>query len=225
MTQANQKQQFDKKALSLTHVLHPYVKQRLRVGENLGILPRNMYKTNEIIDEAIVEIYEKSEQFGDNLDALKLEMFSSVRSKLRELMEKEDWHKDSISTKSLLDEELKQMEEEFTMDADSDLVMNEDLDDISYKQNVRNGLPYDDEKEGVIHLLDLQQDGINENWSNRQDIRKIYYQLTPEDSDLVDLYVLGKLGLNEIALLNEMSISEVKQKIDSVRETFKKQLD
>lgn len=225
MTQANQKQQFDKKALSLTHILHPYVKQRLRVGENLGVLPRNMFKTNEIIDEAIVEIYEKSDQFDDNLDSLKLEMFACVRAKLSELMEKEDWHKDSISTKSLLDEELKQMEEEFTMDADSDLVMNEDLDDISYKQGIRNGLPYDDEQQGVIHLLDLKEGENNEGWENRRDIRKIYYQLPLIDSDLVDLYVLGKLGLNEIALLNDLSISEVKQKIDSVRETFKKQLD
>lgn len=31
---------FDKKTLSITHLLHPYVKQRLRVGENSGIFPK-----------------------------------------------------------------------------------------------------------------------------------------------------------------------------------------
>ena len=52
----------DKKTLTIIHLLHPYVKQRIRVGENLGILPRNMYKSNELIDEVVLEIYEQGLQ-------------------------------------------------------------------------------------------------------------------------------------------------------------------
>ncbi len=217
----------DKKTLSTVQLLHPYVKQRIRVAENLGIFPRNMYKSNEIIDEVVLKVYEEGLHKSLNQDDLRIAMFKLTFERMNELLESEEWHKDSISTKLILEDELKQLEENFTMDADNDLIMNEDLDDISYHLNDKESpsLPYDEEEEGVKVLFGLDKSQSAGLWQDRTEIRKLYYKLPLTTSNIVDLYVLGKLSLAEIATILKTEIAEVKEIVNFVKETFRKQME
>ncbi len=217
----------DKKTLSIVHLLHPYVKQRIRVGENLGIFPKNMYRSNGIIDEVVLKVYEKGLQEDVDSDELRMIMFDLANGNLKTLFEKEKWHKNSISTKFILEEELKQLEENFTMDAGNDLIMNEELDDISYHQNdhERPELPYDDTQDIVLAFLEINDAALFENYKNKNMLEKMYDLLPVQTSNVVDLYILGKLNLQEIATILKIEIVEVKRIIDSVKETFKKHLD
>ena len=217
----------DKKTLSIVHLLHPYVKQRIRVGENLGIFPKNMYRSNGIIDEVVLKVYEKGLQEDVDTDELRMIMFDLANGNLKTLFENEKWHKNSISTKFILEEELKQLEENFTMDAGNDLIMNEELDDISYHQNdhERPELPYDDAQDNVLAFLEINDAVLFENYKNKNMLEKMYDLLPVQTSNVVDLYILGKLNLQEIATILQIEIVEVKRIIDSVKETFKKHLD
>ena len=217
----------DKKTLSTIQLLHPYVKQRIRVAENLGIFPRNMYKSNEIIDEVVLKVYEEGLHESLSQDDLRIAMFKLTFERLNELLESEEWHKDSISTKLILEDELKQLEENFTMDADNDLIMNEDLDDISYHLNDKEGasLPYDEEEEGVKVLFGLDTSENDGFWQDRKEIRKLYYKLPLNTSNIVDLYILGKLSFAEIASILKSEIAEVKEIVNFVKETFRKQME
>jgi len=224
---SNSSQNPEKKTLTIVHLLHPYAKQRIRVGEKLGYFPRNMYKSSEIIDEVVLEIYEKGVHKSKDADALRIIMFDLLNSKMSSLYKSEEWHKESFSTKLILEEELRKMEENFTSDAGNDLIMNEDLDDISYHQN--NGgpkdLPYDESEEGIKTFLGLDQIEKFREKSDRNDLRKVYYKLPVNTSNIVDLYILGKLSFHEIATILKMEVSEVKEIVNSVRETIKNQLE
>jgi RNA polymerase sigma factor (sigma-70 family) len=224
---SNSSQNPEKKTLTIVHLLHPYAKQRIRVGEKLGYFPRNMYKSSEIIDEVVLEIYEKGVHKSKDADALRIIMFDLLNSKMSSLYKSEEWHKESFSTKLILEEELRKMEENFTSDAGNDLIMNEDLDDISYHQN--NGgpkdLPYDESEEGIKTFLGLDQIEKFREKSDRDDLRKVYYKLPVNTSNIVDLYILGKLSFHEIATILKMEVSEVKEIVNSVRETIKNQLE
>lgn len=226
-TRSNSDQNSEKKTLTVVHMLYPYTKQRIRVGENLGYFPRNMYRSNEIIDEVVIEVYEKGIHDTKDAEALRLIMFDLLNGKLTALFETEEWHKDAISTKSILEEELKQLEEKFTFDAGNDLIMNEELDDISYHQNdgEETALPYDDAEEGVKIFLGLDKIKRHENFNDRTALRKVYYKLPVNTSNIVDLYILGKLSFNEIASILKLEVSEVKEIIGFVRETIKNQLE
>jgi len=217
----------DKKTLSTVQLLHPYVKQRIRVAENLGIFPRNMYKSNEIIDEVVLKVYEEDLHKSLNQDDLRIAMFKLTFDRINELLESEEWHKDSISTKLILEDELKQLEENFTMDADNDLIMNEDLDDISYHLNDKEGvsLPYDEQEEGVKVLFGLDTTETDGFWQDRKEIRKLYYKLPLTTSNIVDLYILGKLSFAEIASILKTEMAEVKEIVNFVKETFRKQME
>lgn len=217
----------EKKTLTVVHLLHPYTKQRIRVGEILGFFPKNMYKSNEIIDEVVLETYETGIHKTKDFDELRLAMFAMLNERIIALFKSEEWHKDSISTRYILEEELKLLEENFTVDADNDFIMNEDLDDISYHQNDSESkkLPYDDSEEGVKTFLGLDQIDKHKVRTDRRMLRNLYYKLPVNTSNIVDLYILGKLSFHEIGGILNMEVSEVKEIVNFVRETIKKQLD
>jgi len=218
---------FEKKTLSIVHLLHPYVKQRLRVGENLGIMPINMFKTNEIIDEVLLSIYENETNKNIETSELRLLMFELTNKKLQGLFEDEKWHKRSISTKILLDEELKQLEENFTVDAGNDLIMDDELDDISYHQNDHelHTLASDGSQENVLELLDIEDTSVFDNKENKNLFDRMYKMLPLQTSNVVDLYILGKLNIQEISHILNVNILEVKRIIDFVKENFKKHIN
>lgn len=223
----NSGQNPEKKTLTIVHLLQPYAKQRIRVGELLGFFPKNMYKSNEIIDEVVLETYEQGFQKSKNAEDLRLAMFDILNRRMSALFQSEEWHKDSISTKYILDEELKQLEENFTTDGGNDLIMNEELDDISYHQNdsETEGLPYDEEEEGVKTFLGLDKIKQFEEYKDRKSLRKVYYKLPVNTSNIVDLYILGKLSFHEISGILKMEVGEVKEIVNFVRETIKNQLE
>lgn len=218
---------FEKKTLSVVHLLHPYVKQRLKIGENLGILPKNMFRANGIIDEVILSIYENGTNKNIEISELRLLMFELSNKKLQSLFEDEKWHKRSISTKILLDEELKQLEENFTVDGDNDLIMNEELDDISYHQNDHelHLLASDGSQENALDFLDIEDTSVFEKKENKNIFDRMYKMLPLQTSNVVDLYLLGKLNIQEISHILNVDILEVKRIIDFVKENFKKQIN
>ena len=221
------KASFEKKTLSIVHLLHPYVKQRLIVAQNLGILPKNMFKSNEIIDEVILNVYENNIDKSIDINDLRLVMFGVANKKLLNLFEKEKWHKNSISTKIILEEELRLLEENFTIDAGNELIMDEDLEDISYhqKDNTYHLLSNEGYQENVLELLDIEDNAIFDKRENKTTLQKMYDLLPLQTSNVMDLYILGKLNLREISNILEVEILEVKRIIEFVKENFKKYLN
>lgn len=213
---------FDKKTLSIIHLLHPYVKQRLKVGEVFGILPKNMFQPNGVIDEVVLDIYESKAHYKIELDELRLKMFDMANRKLEKLFDNEKWHKKSISTKTILEDELKELEENFTVDGGMGLIMNEELDDISYHQNdhehysIING----ESLENAMVFLEIPIKSVEE----KTILRKMYNNLPLQTSNVVDLYVLGKLNLQEISTILNADIVELKRIIQFVKENFRKGL-
>lgn len=83
----NFEQNPEKKTLTIVHLLQPYAKQRIRVGENLGYFPKNMYRSNEIIDEVVLGTYEKGLHKSKNIDELRLSMFDILNKNLQVLFQ------------------------------------------------------------------------------------------------------------------------------------------
>jgi len=216
----------DKKVLSNISILHPYVKQRLKVAESLGIIPKNMYKSSEIIDDVVLEIYENKTDKKIDINQLKLMMFSMSNKKLFKLFKNEEWHKNSISTKVLLDEELALLEEKFTIDSGFDLIMNEELEDISYHQH--DGEPHLLESDAIqfdiADFLNLKDKLFFKDKGKQNLVLKMYGELSLQSSNIVDLHVLGKLKLDEICKILVLHITEVEKVITFVKDNFRKYL-
>ncbi|HLT34406.1 MAG TPA: hypothetical protein VKZ98_11485 [Aquaticitalea sp.] len=215
---------YDKKILSVVHHLHPYVKQRLHVAESVGILPKNLYASNGIIDDSIIKLYEKGNDRDADVNCIKLKLFETIDDYLEDLFVKEAYHKKTISTSTLLQEELHRLEESFTIDADEDYMMLEELDDISYHQHddEYEVFVFDDHNSKILNVLDLE---ASTQLDNRKLISKFYHWLPVRVANIVDLYTFGKLDFSEIAKIKHIEVSRVERILKQVKKRFRTHLE
>ena len=219
----NTQTEFDKKVLSAIQHLHAYIKHRLYIAESTGILPKNMYSSNDIIDEGIAKFYSE----GINIDleemAIKLKLFKIVDNDLNELLKKEAFHKNTQSTSQILEEELDSLEEKYTLDADLDYVMDEDLEDISYQQESRQKhlFLYDDKGSSVMSALEMED--ISSQHTKKL-LGKFYTWLPMNVTDIVDLFIFGKLSFEEISKVKDIEIKRIERIFESVQKSFRKNL-
>lgn len=203
--------------------MRAYTKHRLYIAESTGVLPRNMYSSSDIIDESIAKFYSK----GINIDleemAIKLKLFKIVDNDLNELFKKEAFHKDTQSTSTILKEELDSLEEKYTLDADLDYVMNEDLEDISYQQDNKHKhlFLYDDKNASIINALEMED--ISSQHTKKL-LSKFYTWLPMNVTDIVDLFVFGKLSFEDISKIKDIEIKRIERIFEGVRKSFRKNL-
>lgn len=208
---------FNKKVVSVTQHLRAYVNHRLYIAESTGIIPKNMYNSNDFIDEAIAKFYENGYNIDDEALAIKLKLFKIVDTDLDDLFKNEAFHKNTMSTHSILEEELDGLNEKFTVDEGFDFIMHEELSDISYQQDNKHKhvFVYDDNNSSLMNTFEIQ-DLSSENQKNI--LGKFYSWLPLKVSDIVDLFVFGKLTFDEIA---EVKNTERKRIERIINLTFK----
>lgn len=216
------KTEFDKKVLSAIQHLHPYVKHRLYIAESTGILPKNMYFSNGIIDDGIVKIYENGFDIDADAMEIKLKLFDVVDKDLDELFKKEAFHQKTVSTNTILEEELNRLKEDYTIDADLDLVLNTELNDISYQQdNSEHIFVYDDNYSDVLNAFDIEDTA---KLKSKNLLGSLYSWLPIMAADIIDLYSFGKLTFEEIAKVKHIEVENVEKIFDAVKKSFRNHL-
>ncbi len=216
------KSAFDKKVLSAIQHLHPYVKHRLYIAESTRILPKNMYFSNGIIDDGIVKLYESGFDIDSSAMEIKLRLFKIIDEDLDELFKNESFHKNTVSTSSILENELEKLKEDYTVDADLDLVLNTELNDISYMQdNGEHVFVYDDSDSSVLNAFEVEDMA---SIKSKNLIGGLYRWLPIMAADIVDLYAFGKLSFEEISKIKQLSVENVEKIFIAVKKSFRNHL-
>ncbi|OZV69944.1 hypothetical protein [Winogradskyella aurantia] len=214
---------FDKKVLSAVQHLHPYVKHRIYIAETTGILPKNMYSSNGIIDDCIIELYTKGFNIDAERMAVKLELFRLIDDYMNNLFKKEAFHKNTISTDSILKDELDRLGENYTIDADLDLILNTELSDISYHQDEGNHLYlYEDKETSILRAFELEDLSATQ---APKVFGRFYHWLPINISNIVDLYIFGNLDFEDIAKIKNIETSRVELIFEKVKKSFRKHLE
>ena len=71
----NTQTEFNKKVVSETQHIQAYIKHRLYIAESTGIIPKNMYTSNDFIDEGIAKFYESGYDLDMEPLAIKIKLF------------------------------------------------------------------------------------------------------------------------------------------------------
>ena len=164
------------------------------------------------------EVIARFEKKGFKL--VKLKLFKYVDICLDELFKKEAFHKNTISTNSILEEELDALEEEYTVDDGFDYIMNDELDDISYQQDHKHKhlFLYDEHDNSVLSVFEMED--LTENKS-KEVLSNIYNWLPLNVSSIIDLLVFGKLNFEEIAKIKSIEVKRVEFIYEQVKNKFK----
>ncbi len=190
-----------------------YVRYRLRRLERKGILPKNMLTPEEIFDEVIAELA-KVTNSHDDLKDIKISAFEIAMLILDRYEEKELPQKKKIPIHQLLEEELKTLEEKFTVDADYDYVLVEDLDDISYHLDEYKPKTYllTPDLEALV-LQHLQSDEKSLTPSQKHAFEHVLKAMPDGVRKIFELHLFGQLDEDEIADLMALKLSYVQRAI------------
>ncbi len=215
---------FNKKVVSATQHLQAYVKHRLYIAESTRIIPKNMYNSNDIIDEGVAKLYEGGYNIDADAATIRIKLFKIVDADLDVMFKKEKFHQNTMSTNSILEDELDGLDEKFTVDGGFDFIMNEELNDISYKQDneAKHVFLYDDNNALIKNALEISDLSLKR---NKHLLGKFYTWLPLRVSDIVDLFVFGKLTFEEIAIVKSIEIKRVERVLKLAIEDFKEHLD
>ncbi len=203
--------------------LKKYIRTKLKVAETRKKIPKGMYTPDDILDELYLKVFNEFGEQDKVPGALKLKLFTLANELLSEKIKTENWRARKIDIDEIIKNELKTLEEKFTVDADGDFVMMEELDDISYKQEEFKPnliILEKSQEEDLIKSLDLEEKGISEDLEKRKALGQLYAELSELSQSILDLYAFGNLTIEEIAEVQNMKVEDVEKFIAKIKLRF-----
>ncbi|MBT8285096.1 MAG: hypothetical protein HKO75_06895 [Flavobacteriaceae bacterium] len=208
-----------------THVpeVREFISRSLKAAENEGKLDRGYYDPQGILDEVYLAVFSEFDFEWDE-KALRYYLLKIAVDKLDEKKVLEATVSTPLSTGDLLKEELNRLKEDFTTDGDGDLILNTELDDISYKQEkrYRHDIYMDDIVEKPI-LEKLKLDDAFQLAARRRAFFGYLYSTIPHISKTIfELHVFANQSAPEISLIMDTEEEKVRRVLNMIAERFKR---
>jgi len=215
----NDRAAFSSLLLKTLHQVKRYITKRLSTALTKGNLPKGKYKLDDFIDQLFIEVY-------DHFDEVKSEkdfhpwLFKKADELLEDTIVDEEF--DDFFFKNIDDyskPEWDEMEEESSTDGDGDLVMIEELNDISYDHNdytLNHVFIADDEQELMVKLdKDLSEERIQNH------IQMVLQRLPLPMRTVFELFNKQQFALEEIAEIRNSTVQEVGRLLEETRKSLK----
>src|SRR5690606_21071916 len=137
-----------------------YIGKNLQTALYKGSIPKNKYKTDDFINQLFIEAYEHFAEVGNEKE-LHTWLFKKADELIDDVVTEEefdDFFLKNIDTYSK--PEWDAMEQKFSTDGDGDLVMIEELDDLSYDKHdyILKDIFIEDDKKALMQQLDEKLD-------------------------------------------------------------------
>ncbi len=200
--------------------LKKFIAGSLKAAEDQAMLDKRFYDPDEMLDEVYLEAFREFSR-EKNQNELRRKLFKKALQKIA--AKEEDEVPDEVNTHSLLKKELKALSEEFTTDGDGDLILMDELDDISYLQ--KRGwsteiLLNDTLEKELVKKFGLSEASLLSN--EKRKLLGVLYNTIPNRSKIiVELFVFGQQDTQEISKIIEVPEAVVKRIIFKVKERFK----
>jgi DNA-directed RNA polymerase specialized sigma24 family protein len=207
----------------LLNDIAPYTHRRLKTAERTSSVKKGMFKTPELLDEIYLVIYERLEEVPTDENGIFAWLHRIVDEYLAEKFQEQEFentHFESIN--NILETEVQSLEEEYTIDADYDIVPVEELDEYEAPHPFYsvNQLEYGIDEHYLLDDLIMKL--------NDKDIHDIIdkelIKLPVLRRTIMDLYLLEQMTAEEIAHVKSISVEEVETVIDEVNCHLKEKL-
>ncbi|MFX0557863.1 sigma-70 family RNA polymerase sigma factor [Maribacter sp. CXY002] len=209
---------FNEHLLKVMPEVERYIENRLKREVANHKLDRGKYKKDDFIDQLYLLVY-------DNFDEVSIakELHTWLFKKADELLEdalvEEEFDTlffDNIDDYTQL--EWEGMEEEFSADGDGDLIMMDELDDISYqkKENILKNIFLEDSEGDSIAKIN-QEIGASE---LQKHINMVLYKLPTPIQTVYELFTVHQFDVSEIAKIRNKTEEEIMALLEAALENL-----
>ncbi|MBT8301429.1 MAG: hypothetical protein KJO63_08875 [Maribacter sp.] len=218
----NDFEQFYNKISSLVPDLKKFTTRSLLAAEGQGAIDRGFYSAEGILDEIYLEVFK---DFTDIMDEQRLKtiLFSKAVQKIEEKKIVEQETPDYLPTEEMLQQELDALDEKFTTQADGDLILNTELDDISYKQpreRPSHVLLDRTLEQQLIKKLDMS-DTLLPSFERRTIFGALYNFIPARSKSVLELYAFGNRSPHDISEILEVPEEVIERIMEKLKERFR----
>ncbi len=211
--------EFNKLLLEIVPDVRRYLIRRIKTAIKKNHFPKNKYVPNDFIDQLFIETYDTIEKFS-NEDEFLVWLYKKTNELLDDVITEETF--DDLFYENIDDyskKEWDQMEENFTAESDGDLIMKEELNDISYYKDpyTVNDVFIQNSESELIKKIDkaLHQEQLDKHFQT------VLHNLPVSLRNVFELYTKQHLTIAEIATIRNITVSEAKQFLDDARSSLK----
>ena len=212
------KQAFNELLLKIIPELRRFIKKQLITAIRKGHFSKNKYKPDDIVDQLFIEVYDHFDQIKHK-DDLYPWLFSKAEALMTATIANEEFeHRFKENIDTLSQPEWKEMEENFSTDGDGDLVMIDELDDLSYPKNdyTLDQVLIEDQEKELIEKLDrkLKDERIQKH------IDLILYNLPSQIRSVFELFTIENFSLDQIASIKGISQQKAKHLLHEAKKSI-----
>ncbi|WP_299210209.1 sigma-70 family RNA polymerase sigma factor [uncultured Dokdonia sp.] len=210
---------FNQLLLEILPEIRRYIIKRVRTAIQKGHFTKNKYIANDFIDQLFIEIYDHIEDFS-NEDEFYVWLYKKTNELIDDVIVEEEF--DDLFMKNIDDyskNEWDQMQEKFTAQIDGDLIMKEELNDISYHKDTYklDDVFIENTENALVQKIDkaLHQEEVDRH------IQVVFHNLPTPMQNVFELFTKQHLTLAEIAEIRKTTIEEVQQLLHDARRSLK----
>ena len=200
---------FNALVLKIMPQIRQYINTQLNVAIRKGHFSKNKFKADDIIDQLFIEIYDHIEDVKQENDFY-VWLFKKTNDLLEDITVEEEF--DEFFFKNIDDytrPEWDEMQEKYSTDGGGDLLLIEELDDMSYNHNdyTLNHVFIENDEKALVQKIDkdLNDEDV------KHHIEMVLHNLPVNMRTVFELATTQHLELEEIAQIRHNTLEEVKQ--------------
>ncbi len=214
---------FQKLINKMLPALRTYVARRLNLAHSTGLIDKYGISPEEVIDMVYLTVYDRYEQNQKNIPDLETWVYQVVDEVLDDQLKEKAFEADHlVYLQKIEDLELSGLEEKFSTDAEGELIMDEDLDDISYQQRLYNPADFIQDTE-TLESIEFQLSEYDK-IKLHDEIQRQLISFAEEDRTIFDLFWIVGLSMKQISKIKNISVSQVEDTLKRVGAHIRKKL-
>lgn len=223
LRQEHTKNAFKKLSKILLHDLSRYIKRRIKTTEITTELKRGNFKVQEVLDELYLILYNNIEEIPTDIKEMNVWLYQKADELLDEKLNEYQFNKEKlVRLDNILEKERKTFDEEFTIDADEEIIPVEELDEFAPGSDEYSiyELLFNEDEESLLEEITFKL--------NQEKIQKIIHlelaKLPENERSILDLFLIDQLTEEEIAEIKNLPTNEVSKIISEKTQQIKQSL-
>ena len=207
----------------LLNDLAKYIRRRLKTAELTSAISTGKFKLQELLDEIYLIIYSRLHEIPQDEIESTVWLYRVTDEFLADKFQEIEFEKEHFDRiENIVEDEYKSLEEEYTIDAEFEIIPIEELDDYNIDNiaYTANHLYYNADETSLLDdlILKLNDGDIHEF------IEKELAKLPILKRTVMDLYLIGQMNVQEISKIKGISETAVEAIIREVNTQLKRKL-
>ncbi|GER58109.1 RNA polymerase sigma factor [Patiriisocius marinus] len=209
---------FNQQVLKITPDIRKYINGQFNTAIKKGHFPKNKYKADDIIDQLFIEIYNHIEEVNHE-DEFYVWLLKKTNELLDDVFVNEEF--DELFFNNIDDyskPEWDELQEKYSTDGGGDLLMIEDLDDMSYNHNdySLNHVFVEEKENDLVKKIDknLKDEEVQKH------IEMVLHNLPTSMRNIFELFTKQHLEIEEIAQIKNITIDKAKQLLKDAKKAL-----